>query len=110
MSRHPDPIAAAGRAAPPARVIFGSIVEEGSASRTGAPLNQRKVRVTEQIAGRLSDRHQQLIGLAWIEAGHLLQSSRTPCQQPAARTLSHRPIDRFEWFARGFRAIRALFV
>src|SRR5260370_21444903 len=109
MSRHPDPIAAAGRAAPPARVIFGSIVEEGSASRTGAPLNQRKVRVTEQIAGRLSDRHQQLIGLAWIEAGPLLESSPTPCQQPAPPTLFPPPIDRLHVFSRHFPAIHQLF-
>jgi len=50
MRGDPHTIAATGRAAPPARVVFGRIVEKLAAGRIGASLYERKISVTEQIA------------------------------------------------------------
>jgi hypothetical protein len=75
MRSYPHPIAAAGRAAPTARMILGRVVEEGSASGIRTSLDVREISVTEQIARRLRDRHHQLLGLVQIKPGY---SSKCP--------------------------------
>jgi hypothetical protein len=96
VRRDSHPIAAAGRAAPAPCMVLGRVVKEGAASGIRASFDEREVSVTEQIAGRLRDRHHQLLGLVQIKPGHFLEAPRAPCLENAGRPHSNRFVNRFK--------------
>jgi hypothetical protein len=66
VRRNPHAITASGGAAPATSMVLRCVVKEGAAIGIRASFDEREVSVTQQIAGRLRDRHHQLLWLAQI--------------------------------------------